>query len=619
MCGISGFWSFTGRSVATQRIAAMSQAQQHRGPDGDGVFSNGRVTLANQRLAIIDVENGDQPFVSEDGAVALVQNGEIFNYIELAQELRTNGVQLETGSDTEVLLQAYRYWGPDFVHRLNGMFAIAVWDNRDQTLRLYRDRIGVKPLFYSETGEGFVFASEIKSILAAGVTPQLDPAAIDLFLTFNYVPPPRTAFKGIRHLPPGCMAELRCGGPLTIRRWWSLTDRAMEERTEAAWSGEFLDLFEDAVRLRLRADVPFGAFLSGGVDSTSVVGFMARNMDRPVRTFSIGFDDPRFDETAAAKLAASRFATHHTAEMVDTDMVADWPNVIWHLDQPHGDVSFMPTRRVSQLASRHVKVVLTGDGGDELFAGYDKYRSFFDQRPDDESDAAFRAAYLANITLFDPAEKKRLYRSDFARDVDEAAPANLLKRHFDDSAHWDRLNQALNIDMQLLLPGNNLVKPDRMGMAEGVEARTPMLDYRMMEFAFTMPGQFKLRDGETKHLFKKAVAPMIGSDLAYRKKQMFTVPIGEWFKDRLAPAARAALLGSDSITTTLFDQARMAHYLDAHIAGAENRTREIRALMAIELWAQQFLKSDGAAHGVIGGAMDGRMGGPTEGPVRNAA
>ncbi len=567
----------------------MSRAQGHRGPDGDGVFSNGRLSLANQRLAIIDVENGDQPFVSADGAVALVQNGEIFNYIELAKELRSEGVQLETQSDTEVLLSAYLHWGPEFVRRLNGMFAIAIWDNRDQTLRLYRDRIGVKPLFYTETGDSFAFASEIKSILAAGIEPRLDKQALDLFLTFNYVPPPHTAFHGIRHLPPGCMAELRAGSPIQVKRWWSLTDREMATRTEADWSGEFLDLFEDAVRLRLRSDVPFGAFLSGGVDSTSVVGFMARNMDRPVRTFSIGFDDPRFDETASAQLAASRFGTNHIAEIVESDMVSAWSNVIWHLDQPHGDVSFMPTRRVAELASRHVKVVLTGDGGDELFAGYDKHRDFFAHRPETETDAQFRAAYLGNISLFDPAEKRRLYLPEFAEEVDEAAPANLLKSHFDQSAHWDRLNQALNIDMQLLLPGNNLVKPDRMGMAEAVEARTPMLDYRMMEFAFTMPAEFKLRDGETKYLFKKSVAPMIGADLAYRKKQMFTVPIGEWFKDRLAPVARSTLLGNDSITRTLFDSSRVGAYLDAHVAGTENRTREIRALMAIELWAREFL------------------------------
>ena len=588
MCGISGAWSFTGHSLPVARIAAMSAAQAHRGPDGDGHFCNGTVMIANQRLAIIDPEHGDQPFLSDDGAVALVQNGEIFNFIELAAELREAGVECRTQSDTEVLLRAYLHWGAEFVHRLNGMFAIAIWDERDRALRLYRDRIGVKPLFVHEDARGFAFASEIKALLAGGVEPVLDRQAIDLFLTFNYVPPPHTAFAGIRHLPPGCMAEVRHGRPMRIRRWWSLTGRDIAERRESEWSEEFLALFDDAVRLRLRADVPFGAFLSGGVDSSSVVGFMARHMPRPVKTFSIGFDDPRFDESGYARMAAERFGTEHVEQIVDPDMMRLWPRVLWHLDQPHGDVSFMPTYRVAELAGRHVKMVLTGDGGDELFAGYDKYRDFFAARVPDESDDAFREAYLANISLFSDEEKARLYGAGFGGSVDRAAAAELVGEHLDASAHWDRLNQALNIDMQLLLPGNNLVKPDRMGMAVGVEARTPMLDYRMMEFAFTLPGDFKLRDGETKYLFKKAVAPMIGEQLAYRRKQMFTVPIGEWLKDRLAAQARATLLGNDSLVGELFDRPVVAAYLDAHVAGKENRTREIRALMALELWHRSF-------------------------------
>jgi len=249
----------------------------------------------------------------------------------------------------------------------------------------------------------------------------------------------------------------------------------------------------------------------------------------------------------------------------------------------------MPTMKVSELAARHVKMVLTGDGGDELFAGYDKYRDFFTGRAEDESDDAFQAAYLANISLLRPDEKRRLYRRDFASRVDPEAGASLVRDHFSASKHWDRLNQALNLDMQLLLPGNNLVKPDRMGMAVGVEARTPMLDYRMMEFAFTTPARLKLRDGETKYLFKKAVAPMIGDDLAYRRKQMFTVPIGEWLKGGLAAQARATLLGNDTFVGRLFEPSVMSGYLDAHAAGQENRTREIRALLALELWAKQFL------------------------------
>jgi asparagine synthase (glutamine-hydrolysing) len=588
MCGITGAWSFTGHSLSISRVAAMSAAQGHRGPDGDGHFCNGPVMLANQRLAIIDPEHGDQPFLSDDGAVALVQNGEIFNFIELAAELTQAGVSFRTSSDTEVLLRAYLHWGPDFVSRLNGMFAIAIWDERDRTMRLYRDRIGVKPLFVHENACGMAFASEIKSLLAGGVAAAPDRQAIDLFLTFNYVPPPYTAFTGIRHLPPGCMAEVRHGMPMEVRRWWSLTARETAHRSEADWTEEFLWLFDDAVRLRLRADVPFGAFLSGGVDSSSVVGFMTRHMERPVKTFAIGFDDPRFDESAYARIAAARFGAQHTEQIVDPDMMQLWSKVLWHLDQPHGDVSFMPTYRVAELAGRHVKMVLTGDGGDELFAGYDKYRNFFATHRDEDRESDFRAAYLANISLLQRAEKVRLYSSSFARDIDIDASAALVDERFDASGHWDRINQALDIDMELLLPGNNLVKPDRMGMAVGVEARTPMLDYRMMEFAFSMPGNLKLRDGVTKYLFKKAVAPMIGDDLAYRKKQMFTVPIGEWLKDKLAAQARSVLLGNDSLVGELFDRSVIAGYLTAHTSGVENRTREIRALMALEMWHRAF-------------------------------
>jgi len=592
MCGISGIWSFTDRSIPIDRAAAMSHAQSHRGPDGNGFFCNGQLMLSNQRLAIIDPNHGDQPFLSDDGAVALVQNGEIFNFIELAAELAEAGIPCRTNSDTEVILRAYLHWGADFVSKLNGMFAIAIWDSRDQTLRLYRDRIGVKPLFIYHDSDGIIFASEIKSILAGGVAPRLDFQALDLFLTFNYVPPPRTAFESIHHLSPGCMVEIRKGEPVRERRWWSLIERDLVDQDEATWSSDFLELFDDAVKLRLRADVPFGAFLSGGVDSSSVVGLMARHMDRSVKTFSIGFTDPRFDESAFARQAAKRFHTDHVEQIVDPDLMKLWPQVIWHLDQPHGDVSFLPTYRVAELAGEHVKMVLTGDGGDELFAGYDKHKNFFAERPPEESETSFRAAYLANISLFSPQEKRLLYRPELARAVDSDASASILSTHFNETAHWDRVNQALNIDMQLLLPGNNLVKPDRMGMAVGVEARTPMLDYRMMEFAFTMPGALKLKDGETKYLFKKAVAPLIGKELAYRKKQMFTVPIGEWFRDHLGAQARSILLDSGSLVGELFEPSRMKHYLDSHILRSKDYTREIRALMAIEMWARAYLNGN---------------------------
>lgn len=592
MCGIAGVWQTNGRALNLDRLARMSEAQRHRGPDAETLFCDGRVALINQRLAILDPAEGDQPFVSVDGQVALVQNGEIFNFVELVAELRQLGWSFRTSCDTEVLLAAYEQWGKEFVTRLNGMFAIAIWDGRQKKLLLFRDRIGIKPLYIHRSNQFLAFASELKSFFAFGIEPRCNWQAIDLFLTFNYIPPPQTAFEGIEHLPPGCMATINSEGSINISRWWSLTDREMVARPEAAWRKDFLELLEDAVRLRLRSDVPFGAFLSGGVDSTSVVCFMSRQLREPVQTFSIGFEEPRFDESEYARMAAERFGTQHTQETVAPDMTADWPRVLWHLDQPHGDVSFMPTLRVATLAGRHVKMVLTGDGGDELFAGYDKYRDFFSQRPDGETPDQFAAAYLDNISLFDSACKRSLYKQDFAAQIEMGMGREILDAKLRAASHWDRLNQALNVDMQLLLPGNNLVKPDRMGMAVGVEARTPLLDYRVMELAFTMPGNLKLRDGETKYLFKKAVAPLIGDDLAYRKKQMFTVPIGEWLKAEMGAEARALLLGNRTFVGELFEAAAVRSLIDDHQDERANNTREIRALMALELWARQFFPTD---------------------------
>jgi asparagine synthase (glutamine-hydrolysing) len=326
------------------------------------------------------------------------------------------------------------------------------------------------------------------------------------------------------------------------------------------------------------------------VDSSSIVALMARHVRAPVRTFCIGFADPRFDESAYAAQAAARFGCDHTSEIAELNMLSRWPLVLHHLDQPHGDASFLPTLRVSELAAKHVKVVLTGDGGDELFAGYDKYASFF-ARPDAQSLAApeFQRAYFDSISLLTPEAKQALYRPAIAqrlRGLDSFEAA--ARPWFDEAAHFDRVNQALYLDMQLLLSGNNLVKPDRMGMAVSIEARTPFLDWRMMEFAFRAPGTTKLGpDGDKKHWYKKAVTPLIGEDLAYRRKQMFTVPIGEWFRRELHPWLRGTLQGS-ALIDELFEPERIAHLLDAHRDGSANYTRELRALAALAVWEREL-------------------------------
>jgi len=590
MCGIFGYWDRARRALPEEAVTAMARKLVHRGPDDEGVWHQPQrgVGVGNRRLSIIDIGGGHQPFVSDDGLVAVVQNGEIFNYVELAAELRSQGVALRTASDTEVILRLYEREGIACLSKLNGMFAIAIDDAREDALYLVRDRIGVKPLYFADDGTRAVFASELKALLPltsareglAGV----DLEAIHHYLTFNYIPAPWTIWRGVRHVMPGTWMKFTRTGVQT-QRWWNLADQRERDFRFEEWSQEFMGILDDATRIRLRADVPWGAFLSGGVDSSTIVGLMARHVDRPVKTFCIGFADPRFDESAYAAEAARRFGCDHTAEVAELNMLQRWPHVLYHLDQPHGDASFMPTLRVSELAARHVKVVLTGDGGDELFAGYEKYGDYF-ARPEARSLPVvdFQRDYFDSISLFSPQAKTALYHPDVAArlaglDSFDAA----AKPWFEQAEHFDRLNQALYLDMQLLLSGNNLVKPDRMGMAVSIEARTPFLDWRMMEFAFRSRGETKLFDGDKKHWYKKAVAPLIGHDLAYRKKQMFTVPVGEWFRTGSYEWLKATLQGSE-LLSSMFEPASWQLLLSQHRDGSANRTRELRALAAIALW-----------------------------------
>ena len=595
MCGIFGYWDRARRAMPDDALSAMAQKLIHRGPDDQGIWHQPQrgVALGNRRLSIIDIAGGHQPFVSDDGQVAVVQNGEIFNYIELAAELRRQGVVLRTASDTEVILRLYEREGISFLAKLNGMFSIAIDDLRQDAMYLVRDRIGVKPLYVADDGQRAIFGSEIKAML-----PWLDRGtgfdAIDLeaihhYLTFNYIPAPWTIWRGVRHVMPGTWMKFTREGVQT-QRWWNLAAQREQDFEFDDWAAQFMAILDDATRIRLRADVPWGAFLSGGVDSSTIVALMARHVDQPVKTFCIGFADPRYDESAFAAEAARRFGCEHTSEIAELNMLDRWPRVLYHLDQPHGDASFMPTLRVSELAARHVKVVLTGDGGDELFAGYDKYSDFFGRgKPDEMNRDGFQRSYFDSISLFSPQAKFDLYQPPVAarlQGLDSFDAA--AKPWFDEAAHFDRLNQALYLDMQLLLSGNNLVKPDRMGMAVSIEARTPFLDWRMMEFAFRSRGRTKLHGGDKKHWYKRAVTPLIGSDLAYRKKQMFTVPVGEWFRGESYGWLRQTLQQSD-LLRRLFRADAIEAMLSSHREGTANHTRELRALAALALWSQQAL------------------------------
>jgi asparagine synthase (glutamine-hydrolysing) len=588
MCGIFGYFHRDGHSLDAGTLAAMGEAIRHRGPDDRGVHAAAGMAVGNQRLSVIDLQGGHQPFVSDDGQIVVVQNGEIFNHVELAAELARAGHACRTHSDTEVILRLYEAEGIGFLHKLNGMFAFAILDLREQALYVVRDRIGVKPLYVHDDGRQLTFASEIKSILKAGMPlPPMSCEALHHYLSFNYVPAPYTMYEGIHHLMPGHAMKVTRSSTHSWR-WWNLAEIQPEYgRTEHDWIEEFNAILDDAVRLRLRSDVPFGAFLSGGVDSSTVVGLMARHMSEPVKTFCIGFHDPRYDESSFARAAADRFGTQHKMERVDPDMLGLWPKATFHCDQPHGDISFLPTYRVSELAVRDVKVVLTGDGGDELFAGYDKHRDFFSGSGVNElGDAEFHRSYFKSISLFDETSKRSLYGEKMRTQVELPDSYEVARPWFDAVPHQDRINKALFLDMQLLLSGNNLVKPDRMGMAVSLEARTPFLDWRMMEFAFRMPGELKLRHGETKYLYKKAVAPLIGEDLAYRKKQMFTVPVGDWFRQGKAEYCAQRLTVLNELDD-IFDVAKTRRLLAEHINGNSNYTREIRALISLTHWLDQ--------------------------------
>lgn len=590
MCGIYGYVALDD-DFAGVAPEAMGNAIRHRGPDQAGFFDAGFALVGNQRLAVIDVENGIQPFVSACGNVAVVQNGEIYNYRELSQQLKADGVTFKTQSDTEVLLHLYMQHGVDFVRFLNGMFAIAVIDKRSKSLMIFRDRLGVKPLFFAKHGKGLLFASEIKALLAAGIPPTINRDALNLFLSFNFVPPPHTAIAGVEHLEPGCALQIS-RGEIKSWRWWDLAD--VDQSTAVPLdraSSDVLELLGDAVALRMRCDVPYGAFLSGGIDSSAVVGLMSNVMDDPVQTYSIGFEDQRFDESPYAKEASDRFGTRNKKKKLHPDCFESWPEAIYYCDQPHGDVSFVPTLKLSELAAPEVKVVLTGDGGDELFAGYEKYQRLFEIRNAASRRQSFNEDLVDSLRLFDVDLKTILLGDSLARDSEELA-FEYVKSLTEQVDGFDEINKALFVDCKMLLPGNNLVKPDRMGMSRSLEARTPFLDYRMVELAFSLPGKLKLYDGETKYVLKKAVEGLIGDNLTYRRKQMFTVPVGEWFKSHLQQYMRDVLGENGLAKRGLFRPDAVATLVDEHVAETANRTRELRALMAVEIWIREMVEGD---------------------------
>lgn len=595
----------------------MRDALVHRGPDSGGERVDPHVALGIRRLRIIDLATGDQPMSNEDGRVWTVFNGEIYNYRELRDELAARGHVLHTSSDTEVIPHLYEEHGPMFVRRLAGMFAIALWDGRDRTLVLARDRLGKKPLLYHAADGEISFASEHVALLRAlGRVPGVDPRAVRLYLRLGYVPAPHDAFKGVRKLLPAHVLVWR-DGRIAVERYWQLPDgeTPMDEADAVA---EFRRVFERAVARRLISDVPLGALLSGGVDSSAIVATMSQFTQR-VRTFSIGFDEADYSELSHARRVSSMFQTEHEEFIVRPDAIEVLPELVRHYGEPYADSSALPSFYLAKMTRRHVTVALAGDGGDEVFAGYERYDAVHIAARLDCLPQTTRAAlsgvvstlpdavlpprvrravrflsasalrptnrYLRWLGVFDDALLDRLLDPEFAAHSSSPAVVPGLSLEIGRS---DPVRDAQRIDMLLYLPDDLLVKMDIASMANSLEVRCPFLDHELVEFVWRLPTRMKNGSGQRKYLLKRAFDGILPRENMYRRKQGFGVPIGPWMRDRLADYVRDVVLSAEALGRGYFKARQVRALATAHISGQADHTHRLWALLMLELWHRSF-------------------------------
>ncbi len=619
MCGIAGVLNLNGRPADARLLRAMTDSLTHRGPDGAGAWVSGPVALGHRRLAIIDLATGSQPMGNEEGTVWLTYNGELYNFRELRVELEARGFTFRTNSDTEVLLRAYEAFGVECLLRLRGMFAFAIWDDRRRRLFLARDRVGIKPLVYAADGQRVLFASEIKGILQdPTVSRELDWVAVRDYLAHSYIPSPRTIFRGIRKLPPGSYLVLDAGmAEPEVRRYWDLQFRPDETRSDAEWLEDLRWHLGDAVRSHLVSDVPVGAFLSGGLDSSTVVAFMAGAAEAP-RTFSIGFDETEFDELPFARTVARRYRTDHCEFVVKPDALDVLPRLSRQFDEPFGDASAVPTYYVSKIAREHVTVVLSGDGGDENFAGYSRYQRAqtlhrrLDHLPGSVVRALLRLAarwwrpgargqgylellgadpverYFRMVTFHTSASLARLLTAEARAQVAPKVDPALFRRLIDVDNVSDYLSTLQYLDIRTYLPEDILTKVDRTSMLVSLESRVPLLDHILMEFLATMPTRLKYEAGHGKVILKRAMANDLPDEVLRRRKMGFGVPLGTWFRGTLADYSRDLLTGSRASQRGIFDPVAVAALLDAHATG-HDRSSQIWSLLCFEEWARQWL------------------------------
>jgi asparagine synthase (glutamine-hydrolysing) len=623
MCGICGFVEAEGAAPPAEVLARMNQRLFHRGPDGGGEWIQGRAAIAMRRLAIIDLSTGSQPMFNETGEIGIVFNGEIYNYHELRADLEARGHRFATQSDTESIVHLYEEYGVEGIARLNGMFAFAIWDSREERLVLARDRAGKKPLYYAPRPDGVAFASELHSLLAyPGLSREIDVTALDNYFTFAYVPAPLSIFRDVRQLPPGHSLVWQ-RGHITTQRYWRLRPSKRQFASRAEAVDELFALVEDAVRIRLYSDVPFGALLSGGVDSSLVVGLMSRLMDRKLKTFTIGFSHGPLDESPHAAEVARLFGTEHHNLRVEAPSVMDvLERLSVHFGEPFADSSAIPTYLVSQLARQHVTMALSGDGGDEVFGGYKSYRyhHLIDRyrhipaglrapaklasralagtapgglgrrfsRFVDEAELPVAVRWAHSRSTFSAKEQQRLYAPEVASQVRIESRGFHLRDSFEYFSTYSADSDTINfVDYETYLPDDILVKTDRTSMAVSLELRAPLLDYRIAEFAAGLPREWKWDGSGGKYILKEAAAKLLPASILNRRKQGFVMPIGEWFRGELVPYVRERIASSqagDILNLDYCAELLQAHhdYPNAGYAG------KIWAILCFLIWRQQF-------------------------------
>jgi asparagine synthase (glutamine-hydrolysing) len=630
MCGIAAIAPRDARQApAPGAVEAMVARLVHRGPDEDGVAVLSGSALGMRRLSIVDVAGGHQPFRNEDGTVVVVANGELYNFESVKRELVARGHVFHTRSDIEILPHAYEEWGDDFVSRVHGMFAFALWDARARRLVAARDRAGEKPLYYAETAEGLLLASEIKSLLAHPATPRaLDPVALDQFLTYEYVISPRTIFTAIRRLP-AAHRLIWSEGRLAIERYWDAAGVPVRRWTDAEAAEALRAALGEAVAAQMMSDVPLGVFLSGGIDSSAIVAFMsaaAAARGATVNSFSMGFEDGSYNELPYARQVARHFGTHHREATVTPHIGELFERLVPHFDEPFADVSLFPTFLVSEMARRHVTVALAGDGGDELFGGYDAYeaqalatrvarflpggafgavervaslwppsekkKGFVNKVKRFVEGAAHGPADIAQyrwMTFLDPRAKRRLY-SDGLRDALDGADVYGPVREALGRGGDDDLNRQLYADLSIYLADDILVKVDRMSMATSLETRAPFLDVAVMELAFSMPGDLKIRRGERKFVLKRALDGLLPPAILTRSKEGFSIPMKQWLRRELEPLMRGLLSPEGIGRHGLFEQREIDRRIAEHVSGRRNHAHVLFGLMVFEKWAEGALR-----------------------------